>query len=122
MPRIDVVDSIVKESIFNYFDGKSYSYGGPISAKALLTQENIDVLKRDFCESLDSVYNTLKDCFPEKRGSTRFEWDVQYVLDILSECRRLRIPKEHHGGMVILHMRYCKGYKEIPRFNQYVVA
>ena len=87
----------------------------------MLTQENIDIVKRDFCDSLDFVYNTLKDCYPEKRDS-KFEWDVQYVLDILNECKRLRIPKEHHGGIAILHMRYCKGYREIRRFNQYVVA
>jgi hypothetical protein len=107
----DIVD-LIKDCVVRYFANKSYSYGGPIPKTALLSEANVNLFDIEFYDSIDLVYKNLDDCLPLKKAETPLPWDVNYVLNIIKECKSLGIPKDFQGGIILLHIKYCKGFKK----------
>lgn len=112
----EVVD-LIKDCVMRYFANKSYSYGGPIPKNVLLTESNLDLFNMEFYDSIDIIYKKLENCLPLKDMDLPIPWDVSYVLNIIKECKSLSIPKEFQGGIILLHIKYCKGFKT--KFDSY---
>jgi hypothetical protein len=87
-----------------FFAKKSMYYGGPVSRNDLQRIENYQLMRcLSLAKAIDIFYQALQD-----HNST--ENPQAFFLRLQEECFSFSIPKHFVGGILILYLKYCRGY------------
>lgn len=107
----------VKECIFKFFENKPYYCGGTIPLKSLCSQDNIDlILNTEFDAGIKFCYEQVLAKVRKPLINTRqleTDWQIEFVLRTLSDCRKNHIPIIYQAGFVLLYLKFCYGQPEI---------
>lgn len=107
----------VKECILKFFKNKPYYCGGAIPIKSLCSQDNIDlILNTEFDAGIKFCYekvlaNVQRPLIKIKQLET--DWQIEFVLQTLADCRKNNIPIIYQAGFVLLYLKFCYGQPEI---------
>ena len=103
------------EGIKNYFADKSWFIGGPIPECELLTDLSIDtVLKTPFNgDTFDFIHNECLKKVPQPKSfvDQGVPWTVSFLIKMLSDMKKLGLPKDFQPGFALLYFKFCKGVK-----------
>lgn len=93
----------VVEYMRAYFSDKNMSYGGPIREEELFTEENIDIVeKMDLPHAIELSFIAIGE---------HNQHYISLILKTLDECCIRSIPKTKAGGILLLFIELCLGYR-----------
>lgn len=102
------LDDLAYTTIEMFFKERKFHCGGPIPKNSLFSQNNIALVRdSDFCKGVDAIYKIINN--DENRAKSK-RLDVDFVLELINEVNNFRVIKEFQSGMVLLYLKYCKGY------------
>lgn len=116
------------QSIELYFEDKPFHCGGPIPPKHLYSEKNIHLVRDcDFGKGIEACHEVLSTKSALGLASTNLiglsmkqrlalqararESNVRTLLGILQEVKNAGMPREFHPGLILLHLKFCLGYK-----------
>jgi hypothetical protein len=102
-------------SLRRFFAEKKFHAGGPIPVSHLFTQQNFNwVVSTPFGDGIDMCYELLgkcKICPPPGFDYEKIDWEVYFILSLLNETQRCRIPPHLQAGVMVLYFKICQGQK-----------
>lgn len=102
-------------SIRRYFADKKFHAGGPIPSSHLFNQQNFArVVSTPFNEGIDLCYELFNRCSiepPVGFDHEAIDWDVYYILNLLADAQRCRVPPHLQAGIMVLYFKICQGQK-----------
>lgn len=116
------LERMSRKHLDRFFKGKRLPNGSPVPTTLLHTRENYDALldmEGEFPERVDLVYKELGtlDTREMLSPNEHLAWDVQFVLNSLKECARMKIPKPLAAGIVLIYARLCQPYQSLRKAN-----
>jgi hypothetical protein len=102
--------------IKSFFVGKKKESGESIPVKELLSDLSVKtVLRTPFDD--DTFLFIHENCLSQIPKPADYEtpisWPVFYLLGLLSEMRKLGLPKDFQPGLVLLYFKFCKEMRVI---------
>ena len=95
-----------------FFGQKRMHYGGPILDGILVTDRHVDMVLR---LDLEYCVRFFHDCLDEQQEKYPKWKDQKNRLTLFfrlqEEAHALRIPKHHSGGLLLVYLILCLGYK-----------
>ena len=99
--------------ILQFFKGQDMYCGGPIPKSILLSNHYVKmVLDTDIGHGADMVYELLQESGRiTPRPRSVIPQDTQIFLEVQRLCRQISIPKCFVGGITMMYLELCKGFK-----------
>lgn len=106
---VEDAKKLARQYIGVYFEGKQMYCGGPIPKKVLDSPKySTLVVNTDIIDGVEKTYNLIECEEPDaENGSITKE--MQFVIAMLQECAKLKIPKCFAGGLLLMHLQLCEG-------------
>lgn len=115
---IQLLERDARTYIERFFADKTWHCGGPIPLNQLYSEQSVHiVMSTEFGEGIDICYKVLKQCPPPSDFDHRLiNWDTYCMINLITEIRSYGIPKPLQSGMMLLYLKFCKGYR-VPEKN-----
>ena len=102
--------------IKSFFAGKKKDSGQNISLTELMSDLSVKTVLRTPFD--DDTFNFIHDnCLSQIPKPVDYEtpisWPVFYLLGLLSDMRKLGLPKDFQPGLVLLYFKFCKEMRVI---------
>ena len=103
-------------SMKRFFTNKKFHAGGYIPSSYLLSQQHINrVVSTPFVDGIDLCYKLFRQSkIPPPIGydyDTLGDWDVYFIVHLLGETQKCRIPTYLQAGVMVLYFKVCHGRK-----------
>lgn len=102
-------------SLKRFFADKKFHAGGPIPYAHLFTQQNFRrVVSTSFNKGIDLCYELFDNCHiaaPVGFDHESIDWDVYYILNLLEDIQRFRVPPHLQPGVMVLYFKICHGQR-----------
>lgn len=103
-----------RKQLANFFQDKKFYCGGPIPNTMLMSQLSITtVMSVEFMSGIDMIYDVFKvnGLKPPKDYAEDIDYDIHYLLQLLNETKKCNVLRSFQSGMMLLYLKYCKGYR-----------
>jgi len=99
----------------SFFTDKRFYAGGPIPARYLYSQDNFRrVVSTPFHAGIDLCYDLFQECEIQKPicfDDEAIDWDIYYMLNLLADARRCRVPIHLQPGVMVVYFKICHGLR-----------
>ena len=108
---------LIKKYIEIYFQDKRFYCGGKVPKNLLFAPSSIKLVKaydvyygsKIIHRAFDKYKERIKKKYLDDPRPNKPE--TNYLLDLLAECSRLKIPKDYASGLIMLKIEFCDGIK-----------
>lgn len=99
-----------RRCVETFFEEKELFCGGEIPNNMLLAPDRISmVASTDVCTAIETAYAALEDQAEIDEKTEFVTDDIRLVLNVFTECKNKKIPKEYAGGILLLYLEFCIG-------------
>lgn len=114
MKQNNQLGKLAFESMKKFFKNKKTCLGKPLPKDKIFSLINLKIVATmDIIRACDIAYASMSK-YHRPSGITikskNVDWQIEVVLGLLNEMKMLKIQKEFHGGLIILYLKYCRGY------------
>ena len=103
------VVAIFAKSITTYFSDKRWYGGGPIPYEMLYTIRNFRLINNiALIDALELALKSVKDQKFMAQSKVKKKDQEPFLLKIIRDCERKRIPQDHIGGLLIMYLELCE--------------
>jgi len=120
---LEDVKSIAREYMQRFFNGRQMHCGGKIQDRVLWSERNISlVLNTNIEQGVQIAYAAMEEAeyLPtlQVASDSFVADDIKFIIRILKQCAKMKIPKEFAAGIMLLFLEYCEGIDIEAGFNR----
>lgn len=98
-----------------FFHDKMFWAGGTIAKSKLYKEEHVRVvMEMNIMDAYALAYYSLEKTPPDTINTQEKNWDFKLMYEAHNQCRDLKIPKCHIGGILLVYLSMCHGVDFLP--------
>lgn len=107
------------EYMDRFFCNKTFWAGGAIAKSKLYKEDHVRlVMEMNIMDAYALAYYCLERNVPDTVDTQDKNWTIKLVYEAHDECRNLKIPKCHTGGILLVYLSVCHGVDFLPTMKK----